>query len=144
MLGTRQPEIYGTETLADIEALCHEAARPLDMTVTFRQSNLEGELVTWIQEARGAFDGIVINAGAYTHTSIAILDALKACDRPAVEVHLSNIHAREAFRHRSYVSHAAKGMICGFGGDGYRLALMALDRVITEQTPERGEARHDR
>lgn len=135
MLGTRQPEIYGTETLADIEALCHEAARTLDMTVTFRQSNLEGELVTWIQEARDNFDGILINAGAYTHTSIALLDALKACERPAVEVHLSNIHARESFRHVSYISHAAEGMICGFGSDGYRLGLMALDSLIARHKP---------
>ncbi len=139
MLGTRQPEIYGTETLADIEALCHEAARTLDMTVTFRQSNLEGELVTWIQEARNAFEGIVINAGAYTHTSIAILDALNACERPTVEVHLSNIHARESFRHISYVSHAAKGMICGFGGDGYRLGLMALDGLIADRASAGGD-----
>lgn len=139
MLGTRQPDIYGTETLADIEALCHEAARALDMTVTFRQSNVEGELVTWIQEARTAFDGIVINAGAYTHTSIAILDALNACERPAVEVHLSNIHARESFRHVSYVSHAAKGMICGFGSDGYRLGLMALAGLLADRDAAQGE-----
>lgn len=135
MLGTRQPDIYGTETLADIEALCHEAARALDMAVTFRQSNLEGELVTWIQEARTEFDGILINAGAYTHTSIALLDALKASETPAVEVHLSNIHARETFRHVSYISHAAEGMICGFGSDGYRLGLMALDSLIARRKP---------
>ena len=109
------------------------------MTVTFRQSNLEGELVTWIQEARGAFDGIVINAGAYTHTSVAILDALNACERPAVEVHLSNIHARESFRHTSYISLAAAGMICGFGSDGYRLGLMALDGLIARQTSAQGD-----
>ncbi len=133
MLGTRQPDIYGIETLADIEALCHEVARTLDMTATFRQSNLEGELVTWIQEARQSFDGILINAGAYTHTSIAILDALNACERPTVEVHLSNIHARESFRHVSYVSHAAEGMICGFGSDGYRLGLMALGGLIAHR-----------
>jgi len=138
MLGTRQPDIYGTETLADIEALCHETARTLDMLVTFRQSNLEGELVTWIQEARGAFDGILINAGAYTHTSIAILDALNACERPTVEVHLSNIHARESFRHVSYISRAAEGMICGFGSDGYRLGLMALDNLFAHRKSVQG------
>ncbi len=130
MLGTRQPEIYGTETLADVEALCDAVGRQLGMAVTCRQSNVEGELVTWIQEARSAFDGILINAGAYTHTSIAILDALKASERPTVEVHMSNIHARESFRHSSYVSHAAVGMVCGFGSDGYRLGLMALDNLI--------------
>lgn len=130
LLGTRQPEIYGTETLAEIEALCHETARGLDMRIDFRQSNLEGELVTWIQEARGRFDGVVINAGAYTHTSIAILDALLASELPVVEVHMSNIHAREPFRRRSYVSLAAHGMICGFGGDGYRLGLLALAGLL--------------
>jgi len=130
MLGTRQPEIYGTETLADVEASCHEAARPLGMTVSFRQSNLEGELVTWIQEARARFDGILINAGAYTHTSIAIMDALLASEVPAVEVHMSNIHAREPFRRRSYVALAARGTICGFGADGYRLGLLALDGLL--------------
>jgi 3-dehydroquinate dehydratase-2 len=130
LLGTRQPEIYGAETLAEVEALCHETAHGLDIRVDFRQSNLEGELVTWIQEARGRFDGVLINAGAYTHTSIAILDALLASELPVVEVHMSNIHAREPFRRRSYVSLAAKGMICGFGGDGYRLGLLALAGLI--------------
>jgi 3-dehydroquinate dehydratase-2 len=134
LLGTRQPEIYGAETLAEVEALCHETARGLDMRVDFRQSNLEGELVSWIQETRGRFDGMLVNAGAYTHTSIAILDALLASELPVVEVHLSNIHARERFRRRSYVSLAAKGMICGFGGDGYRLGLLALAGLIGAET----------
>ena len=132
MLGTRQPHIYGAETLADVEALCHEAARALDMTVTFRQTNLEGELVTWIQEARGDFDGLLINAGGYTHTSIAIMDALLASEMPAVEVHMSNIHAREPFRRRSYIALAAHGSICGFGADGYRLGLQALHGMLAE------------
>jgi len=135
MLGVRQPEIYGSLTLADVEALCLETARDLAMTLTFRQSNAEGDLVTWIQDARDSHDGIALNAGAYTHTSIAILDAIKACGRPVVEIHLSNIHAREDFRHRSYVALAARGAICGFGADGYRLALLALDRIIEGDTP---------
>jgi len=132
MLGTRQPDIYGAETLADVEALCHQTARALDMTVSFRQTNLEGELVTWIQEARGDFDGLLINAGGYTHTSIAIMDALLASEVPAVEVHMSNIHAREPFRRRSYVALAARGSICGFGADGYRLGLQALHGMLAE------------
>lgn len=133
MLGTRQREIYGTETLSDVEALCRDVGGTLGLEVTCRQSNIEGELVTWIQEARTAFDGILINAGAYTHTSIAILDAIKASERPTIEVHMSNIHARESFRHSSYISHAAVGMICGFGSDSYRLGLMALDGLIADR-----------
>ncbi|MDP6350615.1 MAG: type II 3-dehydroquinate dehydratase [Alphaproteobacteria bacterium] len=132
LLGTRQPEIYGAETLADVEARCREAAQTLSMTVDFRQSNHEGELVTWVQQAREEAQGLMINAGAYTHTSVALLDALLACQRPIVEVHLSNIHRREAFRRRSYVSLAAHGMICGFGGHGYVLGLRALDRLIAD------------
>ena len=126
MLGTRQPHIYGSETLADVEAACHRHAQALGLTVDFRQSNHEGVLVDWIQEARGSRAGIVVNAGAYTHTSVAILDALLACELPVVEVHLSNIHRREPFRHHSYISQAAIGMICGFGSHGYLLALSAL------------------
>jgi len=130
MLGTRQPEVYGRETLADVEALCHQTARELGLTVVFRQSNSEGELVSWIQEARGRFDGIVINAGAYTHSSIAIMDALLAAELPVVEVHLSNIHRRESFRQHSYVALASQGMICGFGSLGYALALRALAAIV--------------
>lgn len=126
MLGTRQPKIYGSETLADVEAACHAHAGPLGLVVDFRQSNHEGVMVDWIQEARTTRAGIVINAGAYTHTSVAILDALLASELPVVEVHLSNIHRRESFRHHSYVSQAAIGMICGFGSQGYLLALSAL------------------
>lgn len=130
MLGTRQPEVYGRETLADIAAQCHAHAARLGLSVDFRQSNHEGELVTWIQGARAENCGIIINAAAYTHTSVAILDALLAVGLPTVEVHLSNIHQRDAFRHHSYVSKAAKGMICGFGSHGYILALDALARLL--------------
>ncbi|CAA7627530.1 type II 3-dehydroquinate dehydratase [Magnetospirillum sp. SS-4] len=130
MLGTRQPELYGRESLADIEALCRGHAAALGLGVEFRQSNHEGDLVTWIQDCRGRAAGIVINAGAYTHTSVAILDALLAAEVPAVEVHLSNIHQRDSFRHHSYVAKAARGMICGFGSHGYVLALDALARLI--------------
>ncbi len=126
MLGLRQPEIYGHETLADIEASCTSYGESLGLEVDFRQSNIEGELVTWIQEARAAADGIIINAAAYTHTSVAIQDALMLLSVPVIEVHLSNIHKREAFRHHSYVAAAAQGMICGFGSRGYLMALDAL------------------
>jgi 3-dehydroquinate dehydratase-2 len=125
MLGTREPEIYGAETLADIEAACQARAGDLGLAVEFRQSNAEGDLVDWIQEARGTAAALVINAGAFTHTSVAILDALKACDLPVFEVHLSNIFRREEFRHHSYISAAAVGVICGFGGMSYVLALEA-------------------
>lgn len=130
MLGLRQPEIYGRDTLADVEKLCQAAAKRLGMAIVFRQSNHEGELVDWIQESRTHADGIVINAGAYTHTSVALLDALNAAEKPCVEVHLSNIHRREEFRHHSYISLAAKGMICGFGPKGYVLALEALADIV--------------
>ncbi|MBF0372444.1 MAG: type II 3-dehydroquinate dehydratase [Alphaproteobacteria bacterium] len=130
MLGVRQPEVYGRESLSDIETACKLEAARLGLVADFRQSNHEGVLVDWIQEARGRCAGIIVNAGAYTHTSVAILDALLACELPVVEVHLSNIHQREAFRHHSYVSKAARGMICGFGGHGYVLALDALSRLL--------------
>ena len=130
MLGARQPELYGRETLGDVETLCRAHAVRLGLTVEFRQSNHEGDLVTWIQEPRGRAAGIVINAGAYTHTSVAILDALLAAEVPTIEVHLSNIHQRDSFRHHSYVAKAAKGMICGLGSHGYVLALDALARLI--------------
>lgn len=136
LLGTRQPEVYGHETLADIEELCRNHAATLGVAVDFRQSNQEGDLVDWIQEARGHYHGIILNAAAYTHTSIAILDALMAVDLPVVEVHLSNIHRREVFRRQSYVSQAAAGMICGFGSHGYILAMDALYRMI-EASPRK-------
>ena len=130
MLGKRQPEVYGHETLADIEAACIRHASLAGLEVEFRQSNHEGDLVDWIQGGRERVAGIVINAGAYTHTSIAILDALLSAEVPCVEVHLSNIHQRDEFRHHSFVSKAAKGMICGFGSHGYILAIDALARLI--------------
>jgi 3-dehydroquinate dehydratase II len=126
MLGTREPATYGTETLADIEKMVKAEGKALGLTVTARQSNHEGELVTWIQEARDKFEAIVINPAAYSHTSVAIHDALRAVGLPVIEVHLSNIHAREPFRHHSYVSLVATGVICGLGPAGYRLALRAL------------------
>ncbi len=126
MLGLRQPEIYGSDTLDDVRRMVEDHARGLGLTVSFRQTNSEGELVTWIQEARTAASGILLNAGAYTHTSVAILDALTAAELPVVEVHLSNIFSREPFRHHSYVSPAAFGVLCGFGPKGYLLALDGL------------------
>lgn len=132
LLGTREPEIYGAETLGDIEAATKARAKTLDLDVTFRQSNHEGELVTWVQEAKTDHAALIVNAGAYTHTSVALMDALLSCPLPIVEVHLSNIHQREDFRHHSYVSKAAKGMILGFGGHGYELAVEAVARMLAE------------
>ena len=126
MLGTREPGVYGSGTLADIEKLCQAEAKALGLTCDFRQSNHEGELVTWIQQAMTTADAIVINPAAYSHTSVAIHDALRAVGLPIVEVHLSNIHQREPFRHHSYVSSVAMGVICGLGPAGYKLALHAL------------------
>jgi len=126
MLGTREPQTYGSQTLADIEADAVAAGEKLGLIVTCKQSNIEGELVTWIQQALGTQDAIIINPGAYSHTSVAIHDAIRAVGLPVVEVHLSNIYTREAFRHHSYVSPVALGVICGLGATGYRLALHAL------------------
>ncbi|HXG78351.1 MAG TPA: type II 3-dehydroquinate dehydratase [Methyloceanibacter sp.] len=126
LLGTREPEVYGRETLADLRTRCERKAASLGFPLDFRQSNHEGELVAWIQEAREGASGLIINAGAFTHTSIAILDALLACPLPAVEVHLSNIFTREPFRRHSYISKAVRGVICGFGAIGYELAIEAL------------------
>ena len=131
MLGTREPDIYGAETLADIEASCQETAKSLKLNIEFRQSNTEGELVDWIQQAGPeGFSGVIINAGAYTHTSVAVLDALLACDLLVIEVHLSNIFQREEFRHHSYISKAARGVICGFGGHGYQLSLEGMAGLL--------------
>jgi 3-dehydroquinate dehydratase II len=130
LLGVREPANYGRETLADIEEGCLERAAELGLAVEFRQSNHEGQLVDWIQEARENADGIILNAAALTHTSIAILDALKASELPVVEVHLSNIYRREPYRHHSYVSEAARGVICGFGAHGYVLALEAMAQLL--------------
>jgi 3-dehydroquinate dehydratase II len=140
LLGVREPETYGRETLEDVRRLCESRAKGLGLTIDFRQSNHEGEIVGWIQEARAKASGLVINAGAYTHTSIAILDALKACGLPIVEVHLSNIFRREPFRHKSYISAAALGVICGFGPLGYQLAIEALASVIEPGNKDRGTA----
>ncbi|MFY8031572.1 MAG: type II 3-dehydroquinate dehydratase [Devosia sp.] len=126
MLGIREPQTYGSQTLADIEKACIADGKAVGLTVECRQSNIEGELVTWIQQAIGKFDALVLNPGAYSHTSIAIHDAIRAVGLPVIEVHLSNIHAREAFRHHSYVSPVALGVICGLGASGYKLALHAL------------------
>ena len=130
LLGTRQPEVYGSTTLADVEALCREAGDRLGIGIDFRQSNHEGVLVDWIHEAKGKHAGIVLNAAAYTHTSIAIMDAIASVELPVAEVHLSNIHRREEFRHLSYVSKVAVGMIAGFGAYGYVLGIEALARHL--------------
>ena len=130
LLGTREPDIYGTETLESIEAACRKRAADLGLAVEFRQSNNEGDLVDWVQEAGGSHQALIVNAGAYTHTSVALLDALLATELPVIEVHLSNINKREEFRHHSYVSKAADGMICGLGGHGYELALEALAKKL--------------
>jgi 3-dehydroquinate dehydratase-2 len=131
LLGTREPEIYGRATLADVEKLCRASAKRHGFAVVFQQSNHEGEIVDWIQQARAKKAvGLVINAGAYTHTSIAILDALSILAVPIIEVHISNIYARERFRQRSYISKAARASICGFGIDGYALAIDGLAAFI--------------
>jgi len=130
LLGQREPEIYGRDSLADIEAACRALAGDLGLDIRFRQSNSEGTLVDWIQEARTSAAGIVINPAAYSHTSVALLDALSACDCPVIEVHLSNIHRRESFRHHSYVSARADGVIVGCGAQGYDLALRRLASLI--------------
>lgn len=133
LLGTREPEIYGTATLADVEKQCRKRAKALGLTADCRQSNTEGELVDWIQEARGGTAGIIMNPGAYTHTSVAILDALLAVGLPMIEVHLSNTHKREDFRQHSYVSRAAEGVICGFGVHGYLMALEAMAALLANR-----------
>ena len=126
LLGTREPEIYGKTTLADIKKMVADRAVTLGLETDFRQTNSEGELVNWIQEAREAAGGLILNAAAYSHTSIAIFDALSALEIPIMEVHLSNIFKREEFRHHSYVSPVAQGVICGLGAHGYELALEAI------------------
>lgn len=126
LLGTRQPEVYGTTTLPDIEEMCRAHARAVGVRVAFDQSNHEGALIDALHAARGSHDGVILNAGAYTHSSIALMDAIGATALPVVEVHLSNIHAREPFRHRSWIAPVAIGQICGFGARGYTLALDAL------------------
>lgn len=130
LLGQRQPEIYGRETLADVAQACSDLGEDLGLTVRCLQSNHEGQLVDWIQEARSQGAGVIINAGAYTHTSVAILDALHAFDGPVIEVHISNIHKREAFRHQSFISARADGVIVGCGTEGYLLALRRMASLL--------------
>lgn len=130
LLGKRQPHIYGHETLADVEADCRKLASSLNLDMRFHQSNREYELIDWIHEAREAAGGIAINPGAFTHTSIAILDALNTFEGPVIEVHISNVHKREHFRHHSYVSLRADGVLAGFGTQGYQLAIQRLAALI--------------
>lgn len=133
LLGKRQPHIYGHETLADVEQDCRALAAELGLQLRFHQSNREYEIIDWIHEARESAHGIVINPAAFTHTSVAILDALNAFDAPVIEVHISNVHKREAFRHHSFVSGRADGVIAGFGTQGYQLALRRLAKLIDDK-----------
>lgn len=133
LIGVREPAIYGIETLEVVRRRTEMRARALGLAVDFRQSNSEGELVNWIQEARERADGIVLNAGAYTHTSVAILDALNAAGCPVIELHLSNVFRREPFRHMSYVTPVAQGLICGFGPKGYELAIEAMADILAKR-----------
>lgn len=130
MLGVREPAIYGSETLADLRSRTEKVAASNGLEIDFRQSNVEGEIVNWIQEGREKAKGIIINAGGYTHTSVAILDALQASELPVIEVHLSNIFRRDEFRQHSYISLAATGVICGLGGKGYELAVEAMASIL--------------
>ena len=138
LLGKRQPQIYGHETLADVEAACRALAAELGLSLRFHQSNREYEIIDWIHEARETAAGIVINPAAFTHTSVAILDALNTFEGPILEVHISNVHRREAFRHHSYVSTVASGVIAGFGTQGYLLALQRMARLLAEGTGGHG------
>lgn len=131
LLGARQPETYGRTTLSDIEQRCRNHGQTIDLSVTFLQSNHEGELVDHIHAARGSQDGIILNAGAYTHTSIALMDAISSVELPAIELHLSNVHAREPFRHKSYIAKVCIGIICGFGAHGYILAMDAMKAHVS-------------
>jgi 3-dehydroquinate dehydratase-2 len=133
MLGLRQPAVYGSATLDDVEQVCIQAAERLDVAIDFRQTNGEGELISWVQECRGRARGIIINPAGYSHTSVALLDALLAVELPIIEVHLSNIHRREEFRRHSYVSQAALGVICGLGVRGYALALTAMADTLMDE-----------
>jgi 3-dehydroquinate dehydratase-2 len=130
MLGLREPAIYGSDSLDDVRRKAEARAKALSLTIDFRQSNVEGELVSWVQEARDKAAAIILNAGAYSHTSIALLDALQAAELPVIEVHLSNIFRREPYRQHSYISLGAKGVICGLGAKGYELALEALADLL--------------
>lgn len=134
LLGTREPGMYGPQTLAEIEQACVARAKALGLVLQFRQSNHEGELVDWVQAAADEADGLIINAGAYTHTSVAIHDALRTLQTPIIEVHLSNIYQREPFRHHSYISPVARGVLCGFGAAGYVMALDAMAGWMTSES----------
>lgn len=138
LLGTREPSVYGSDTLADVERLCRDEGEKLGVAVDCRQSNHEGQLIDWIQEAgreiaAGRMLGVVLNAGAFTHTSIALHDAIKGADATVIELHISNVHAREAFRHHSYISPAARGIVVGFGVAGYAIAIDALVRLAARR-----------
>src|SRR3974390_752696 len=133
LLGQREPEVYGRTTLAEVEAAVRNRAKELGATVEFRQSNLEGELITWIQQAKGRVDAIVLNAAAYTHTSVALRDAISAVAIPAIEIHLSNIHSREEFRHKSLIAAVCRGVVSGFGAYTYILGLEAAINVTGQK-----------
>ena len=133
MLGVREPEVYGRDSLDDIAKACAGRAKSLGLTVDFRQSNHEGELITWLQQARGKVQGIVINPAGLSHTSVALMDAVLSTELPVIEVHLSNIFGREAFRHHSFISAVAKGVICGLGAQGYLLALEAMAGLVNSK-----------
>ncbi len=138
LLGTREPDIYGSETLADIQAKVERRGRERGLAVNFRQSNAEHELIEWIHAAKGSADGIILNAGAFTHTSIAIADALSGVALPVVEVHLSNIYKREPFRHHSHISRVAEGVICGFGSDSYLMGVDAMASILARRLAATG------
>lgn len=133
LLGKRQPHIYGHETLADVEKDCRALAKEMKVEIKFHQSNREYEIIDWVHEARETSGGLIINPGAFTHTSIAILDALNVYDHPVIELHISQVHKREAFRHHSYVSHRADAVMAGFGTQGYQLALRRIARLMDEK-----------
>ncbi len=133
LLGTREKDKYGKISLEDIKKKCQLHCKKIDLDVEFKQSNVEGEIVNFIQESRGSYDGIVINAGGYTHTSVAILDALLAVKKPTIELHITNIYKREDFRHKSLISRAADGIICGLGTDGYIVALNGIKKIINNE-----------
>jgi len=134
MLGTREPEIYGSDSLSDIEAMVTAKASTMGLKVDFRQTNSEGELITWIQEAREAASGLILNAASYTHTSVGLYDAIVAAQVPCIEVHLSNPYKREPFRHTSFVSPAATGVICGLGATGYLMALDGMAALVKKSS----------
>lgn len=135
LLGQRQPQVYGHTTLAQVEQMCRDAAARLELEMEFGQSNHEGVLIDRIHAARGVHQGLILNAGAYTHTSLALMDAIASAEVPTIELHLSNVHAREPFRHQSFIAKVAIGIICGFGPHGYVLALEAMRGHLTGQQP---------